>query len=325
MIIYSENTFLSQKTAPILRDYYPHEKLIFIHPYYFNNVFFVYPKNIKWQDYPFIQDSKYDIKILDKWRPLIYQEEKLESYNLTRQELKSNEIFYCAEPCYSSVFNFSIFVEKIYEQEVTKLDIKSILLLSLDELSIRNAIKDHKSFNENFIGNHSLVNVGRVYSYFNYLYNVNSLGVFGRALKNMRIDNNVYHVSKYALQLLYFLKNNNNENLTEGKILNLMNSWIGTGKYSNKEVSLGSCTSRSDILEHLLNMGLLKKTGKIISLSQLGEDFLSSLHKDCQDLDLPFRLHNWSSLPFFEAKSKIDTYIKSFFGKEKRKLDNIVT
>jgi hypothetical protein len=44
---------------------------------------------------------------------------------------------------------------------------------------------------------------------------------------------------------------------------------------------------------------------------------LNRLHPDCEDPDLPFRLHAWCEAGA-AAKPAIDRYIKTFFGKQKR-------
>ena len=57
------------------------------------------------------------------------------------------------------------------------------------------------------------------------------------------------------------------------------------------------------------------------TLSDAGERFLEILHPDSEDPDLPFRLQEWQMLPPTEARDRIDTYLRTFFGKTKRRLD----
>lgn len=178
--------------------------------------------------------------------------------------------------------------------------------------------------------------------YFNYNYNINSIGILGYTLKQLGIDTNKNYLSKYALQLLYALREYNRKkiesnglmtNMTEGQLLRLMNQWEGTGKYQRKhhyEGRLGSEMSSCSIIESLKNMKLMHTKEALdknqIQITQLGESLLSKLHKDCLDKDLPFRYDLWQEQGLEVAKPKIHEYLKNFFGKQKKKLnkDNLI-
>jgi hypothetical protein len=94
----------------------------------------------------------------------------------------------------------------------------------------------------------------------------------------------------------------------------------------------------ADAISDLVKMGLLdrrkeldpgdvsarsqrNKSRNFVSLSENGRKFLQALHPDCQDFDLPFRLQEWQKLPSEEARKKIDKYLLTWFGRQKRFLD----
>ena len=333
ILVYTEKPHLGRVLAPHFRKYYPTEKIVIIHSFYFRNTYFKYPHNLKWSDYPYIDSPRYELNDLAQWNPMIVDSTgKLEKYpllvnskgeveitNLTVEEILNSTLFYAADPGYSCVFNFTIFVEKFYQKNVQDIHIDALSLWSLDEPSVTRNFTNKVNFYDHFKDN---INQGKVISYFNYLYNVNSLAIFGATLRSIGVDSNQHHISKASLQLLYKLAEDEySKGLTEGQLVHLMSRWTGTGKYT-KHSRLGSCTSHIDIMENLKNMGFLEKRNKHIYISSLGLLFLSKLHKDCMDKDLPFRLEEWSSLEFTDAKRKIDSYIKNFFGKQKRKLNN---
>lgn len=333
ILVYTEKPYLGCILAPHFRKYYPAEKIVVINSFYFRNTYFKYPHNIKWNDYPYINSPSYHINNWEEWCPsLVNANGKLEKYpfivnsngeievtNLTTEEVATATLFYAADPGYSCAFNFSIFVEKFYNTNVKDIHIDSLNLWSLDEISINRYFAEKCNFYDTF---KEAVNYGKVISYFNYLYNVNSLAIFGATLRSIGIDSNQHSISKASLQLLYKLAEDTYKSgLKEGQILQIMSKWTGTGKYP-KYSSLGSCTSQSEILQNLKNMDFLVGINKKYSISPLGLLFLSKLHKDCMDQDLPFRLEQWGNLEFEEAKKKIDSYIKNFFGKQKRKLNS---
>lgn len=318
--------------APYFRKYYPNEKIVIIHAIYFKNTYFKYPHNVKWSDYPYIAYPKYEINDLHEWRPvLVTSNGELENYpmlldskgevekcNFNTEEFLNATLFFASDPCYSSAFNFEIFIEKIYKKNTKDMYIESLKILSIDEISMKQYFAEKCNFYDRF---KETVNYGKVISYFNYLYNVNSLAIFGAALRSIDVDSNEHSISKASLQLLYKLAEDTyKEGLTEGKILHMMSKWTGTGKYP-KHSMLGSWTSQMDILKNLKNMGFLSYNNKKYYVSSLGLLFLSKLHKDCNDQDLPFRLEQWGEIDFEESKKRIDSYIKNFFGKQKRKLN----
>lgn len=110
--------------------------------------------------------------------------------------------------------------------------------------------------------------------------------------------------------------------MTEWQILKIMHNWKGTGKYSTHGM-IGSLAARVQIINNLFDLKLITNNEKYYVVSSLGQEFLSLLHKDCEDSDLQFRLEIWQTQKFDDVKSKIDKYLETYFSKQKRKLEKI--
>lgn len=59
IIIYSDKPSISRLIFKSLQEKFPSQQLVFIHCLYFTNVSFAYPKNIKWDQFPCIQETKF--------------------------------------------------------------------------------------------------------------------------------------------------------------------------------------------------------------------------------------------------------------------------
>lgn len=167
-----------------------------------------------------------------------------------------------------------------------------------------------------------LINAGRVKSYFDYNFTINSLPILGNLYRSIFNTTDPVFISKYALQAIIYLSENDGE--SEGAIHSRFCStkWEGSGRYQRSDLTyldgIGSPASRHEIQKQLIAHGLIYQTGRNLYLTQPGRDFVSQLHKDSKDFDLPFRLNHWMKMPFDQAKLKMDSYLKSFFGKQKR-------
>ena len=178
---------------------------------------------------------------------------------------------------------------------------------------------------------------GEVKRYFEWNWNHNALVVLRQPLTAMGLPSDVV-VSKYELQLLYFLAKNPDQPRdfdidssrsasphiplqpfwTEGGIFRAMTSWKGSGKY--EKAQLGSATSRDALISHLREKGFLAHTpnGRRLRITEQGYAFLNLLHPDCEDLDLPARIDNWMEQGLETSQGAIDRYIRSYFGKQIR-------
>lgn len=117
-------------------------------------------------------------------------------------------------------------------------------------------------------------------------------------------------------------------------LANYLQCWKGTGKYSVGDQpffeGMGTSLSRQMVELDLERLNILTSYGDGVGdgyrrrgfrVTDLGREFASRLHKDCYDIDLPFRLNAWMGRPFDEVKPIIDRYILTYFRKQKRLQD----
>lgn len=157
--------------------------------------------------------------------------------------------------------------------------------------------------------------------FFEYNFNVNSLMLFGKALRALGVEAPGFLMSKWMLQVLYWFECDQKKGpFTAAQALLHMEDWSGWVPHAPKPFRgvLGSPASRYQILENLLAVGLLQCDDKrLYSISKLGSDFIVSIHTSCQDMDLPWRLPAWEST-WPESRPKIERYLRTFFGRQKR-------
>ena len=191
-------------------------------------------------------------------------------------------------------------------------------LVDLTESGMRKSLSEMRHFDDFAM---PIAMQGEIRRYFDFNYLCNALPMFGAAARQAGTWGSTVP-SKYGLQLLYDALDTGS--LSDGHRVERMARWKGTGKYKEEGTAfyqgLGSCASRADILEGLVKANYLQRMGSKrvnTELSEEGRAFLELLHPDCRDPDLPFRLDQWSRLPVPEARSRIDRYIRTFFGKQK--------
>lgn len=324
IVIYSSKPSISKIACPYLSAKYPFQKIVFIHSLYFMNISFDYPKHTKWNQFPYIQSPQYKINTIDKWSALTPVNKELTSIDISMQDINQcDSIIYLAEPDYSDAYAFSVFIEHLLNKSVDDTYIDSAFLFSLAPKDIKHTIDNMTNFYDTY---RNLINYGKVLKYFDYNYNFNSFALLGRIYRNSHSEfnkknlNTDIFISKYMLQLLYFI-NIHNEIYTESQLMEVMHHWTGTGKY-DFSVNFASSASRYSIIQNLINLNLLtfKENTKHLSISNQGKFFINQLPKDCLDFDLPFRLQLWANLPFDDVKRKIDVYLHNYFNKVKNKI-----
>ena len=203
--------------------------------------------------------------------------------------------------------------------ERTLSDISWLALKAEDPESVRDGIQkglraDHPDFAR-------MAAFGQARQYFDYLYLLNGLPVFGIALRASGIDatGKLSFLSKYTLQLLLLLSSIEPGPLGWNEIMRLMVKGPG----SEKRSPMGSALSRNAIVSWLWQSGCLARHdhGKAerYTLSDRGRRLASLMHKDCHDPHLSARLKTWGET-WPTSKPAIDRYIRTFFGKEKRYL-----
>jgi hypothetical protein len=184
----------------------------------------------------------------------------------------------------------------------------------------------------------TLVNAGRVKQYFDYNWAVNSVAILGHLYRKVMHTSDPVFISKNALQVFFYI--DEKKTITEFWMEAAMapRFWRGTGDFEGYEsqylFGLGSPASRDRILEQMHSMGLIsleafatiniEQAGlhsletKHYALTEAGLKFHAELHESARDHNLPFRLDQWMRMPLNEAVPEINTYLKRFFGEQKR-------
>lgn len=287
----------------------------------------VYPRGLKWKDYPYIGTPQVKVStwLTDtglSWHAnLLNDSGEFVPYQMTDDVFKSaDNIVFACDPDNRGALAFAMLVEHMLGDNILSVrDFPAVVLTSLDEDYLVKAFEERSTFN---LLCTDMLSFGRIKRYFEWNWNVNSQSVFREALSRIGVGPDAPPLSKYSLQLLLWLATNTNGKLLSvAQVVSNMEYWKGTGKYTG-HCSLGSPSSYSGILESLTKSGLIHTRRHYVEPTTLGLKFVATLHKDCIDADLPFRIVQWCRLPFEEAKPKIDSYLKSFFGKQKRLLDN---
>lgn len=195
-------------------------------------------------------------------------------------------------------------------------------ITSLADADLAKCFSKPLSFNSDGFSKHA--EYGMTKAYFDVNYSANAFPVLGNALRAVGLPTDPFPLSKYGLQLLYWSRRNGPHR--ESAVLNAMLNWRGTGKHLSPYVHLGSSVSTYPIVRNLLDGGLFVANGKdVVGLSDKALQFLSLLHPRCEDADLPFRIDAWGKAGLHASKASIDLYIRTYFGKQMRYQQELVT
>jgi hypothetical protein len=323
VLIVAEKPAISRALAPFARKRWPHAQITFVHVVPYSNIRFAYPRGVRLSEFPLLAEPRAKLAPWEKWscEPVILAATGVLVPTEMRDELftSADIIVSACDPDHTGASAFAVLLEHVFG-DTGYLQCPALLLSSLDDASIEAAFANMAPFGE--VCAKSL-EYGLTKRYFDWNWNVNSLAILGEAQLWVGVPLGAPPMSKYALQLLYALRNQ--PPMSDGRVINLMQQWPGTGRYTvlpgDWRPRLGSAASRLPILDNLIQAGLLARTdveGKhAMHVAARGLALLELLHPDCEDADLPFRLQAWGDQGL-ESKPAIDRYINTFFGKQKR-------
>lgn len=340
ILIVTERTSTSRHIAGTARAYWPTDEITFVQAVPYTNIKFSYPRGLRMQDYPFVSAPRDSIAGWEEWvcPPLsMGADGALTPTVMSGRLFSSADVVVCAcDPDHTGAYGFEVLMRVVFGDDRAQ-DCPAVRLSSMDEASIRKAFSERRPFGEAF---GTSLAYGLMKRHFDWNWNVNSFAILGAALRRVGAPAGAPPLSKYSLQLLYWLRKE--PPMREGEIVHRMQRWQGTGRYVYPQYqapSLGSCASRARILENLLEADLLSQVlpegwmgpvdedrspPYLLTVSERGCALLDSLHPDCEDPDLLFRLDAWCQQGE-AARPAIDRYIRTFFGKQLRfqqKLNN---
>lgn len=323
VLIVAEKPSVSRAIAPIARQNWPLADITFVHAVPYGNFKFAYPRGLKMSDYPSLSEPRNKLSAWDAWScpPVALSGAGALERTTMCPELftAADVIVFACDPGHTGAVSFDVLLREVFGDN-RALHCPALILTSLLETDIDIAFRRMSPFKVTLMES---LEYGKMKRYFDWNWNVNGLALIGEAGRRAGVSSSAEPVSKYALQVLYALRSAGP--MTEDSAVHLMARWQGTGRYRQENFkwfpSVGSAASRGQIIEHLLQAGLLELVPgprqQLSQLSALGAAFLDLLHPDCEDLDLPFRLHTWC-LQGTAAKPAVDRYLNTFFGKQKR-------
>lgn len=327
LVVITEKPHITKIIAPQVLDAYGVDSFIALHAFPILQWELVLPKGLRWSDYPLTQAPAYQQSEHHNLLPRVAvrdtdREEgvRLEdtSFEASKELPDADVILYACDPDPVGSFNFQQTIIGLLGVEAAAQQRPALLMMALDSASIAKAIARKSTFPDDC--SHWLEQA-KVKRYFDFNYTINSLAIFGRTLARIPSVPENFMLSKYALQVLYFLSDTHT--MSESHLLSVMYRWPGSGKYP--ATRMGSVISQTVIIERLHEAGLIQVSKERhthpsprICISEAGRTLLSLLHPDCEDPDLPARLEQWMGLAFSEAQPKMDRYLRTFFGKQKR-------
>ena len=321
--IIAEKPSVSRGIAPFARKRWPTDTITFVHAVPYGNIGFQYPRGLKLHEFPMLSSPRDRLRSWDEWAcpPFLMADDgDLVKIPMSPDLLTSAELIVNAcDPDQTGAVAFDVLMREVLGEGRSD-DCPSVRLYALDGASIHSAFERMQPFGEGWA---QKLEMGRLKRYFDWNWNVNSLAVFGEVQRRAGVPAGAPPLSKYALQLLYRLRNE--PPVMEGLLFRDMHEWKGTGRYTFESGAwrprLGSAASKGQIIENLLSARLLQRIEvggiKRIRISSLGRVLLDQLHPDCEDADLPFRLHAWCEKGV-ASKPAVDRYINTFFGKQLR-------
>lgn len=329
IVLISEKPSTTRAMASAAVQQWPGHEIYALHTLFIGTTSFRYPRGLAWHDYPSLHGPQFRLRPDARW--IIHRMDAKhgvvpvngindESGESAARDLlhAADEVVFACDPDTSGVISYYRFLSCLMSQEFAREERPAILLTSLAKEDVAKSFREMTTTASPAF--QSFFSYGRAKEYFDYNFNVNSHAILTRVLAGVLQQQPVVPISKYGLQTLYFLRKM--ESLTEAALLTAMNCWKGTSRYlqDNGHVQLGSVTSRVQIIRDLSENRLLSfsEDGWDVSLSPEGWTLLESLHPDCEDADLPFRLDQWCRAGLEESRPKIDRYLRTFFGKQKR-------
>lgn len=310
--------------------------------FYHLNTAFVFPRGQAYQSFPMTREAAY--------KPMTFDGRYLDSERLmqARRGLSPKGQSYPYSANYDSSIDNDEFVSSVRRADIVYVvsdsgssgyHVQARVLEWLNALDARFVVKQFAVVSTVSADlHHGLVNAREIVDltdkakfslvrrHFDYNYLLNAYPIMGMTSEKAFGQRLAWPLSKHELQVLYFMRDG--KVLNDGRLFEAMQRWEGTGRYDPKRwdyyYGIGNPASRATIMENLKAQGLLERIEKHkLVITPKGERLLQFLHQDCEDPDQVLRIYEWAELPLDVAKEKINRYIKTFFGKQKRFLSKV--
>jgi hypothetical protein len=316
IVLVLEKPMQSRAIAPFVAERWPGRKVLAVYTFYLGLYEFRYPRGLSHGDFPYVGEPSWKVRDFG-WPEAGFTLEFVNGEIVKTgldpiQVVKSaDEVWFSCDPDHSGANAFDVLLAQCFSADEAARERPALIFTSMaDEDIIRMLAKPTTTADPKY---REWSNRGSAKRFFDFNFNVNSLALFGDCLRKVGVDTSDFGMSKYALQLLYWLRGQ--QPLSEGRICWSMDKWTGTGRYQPFEI--GSPASRASIVTQLRTAGLTAFQDKLTVITERGNDFLNLLHPDCEDPDLSARLATWQS-DWPNSKAAMSRYLRTFFGKQSR-------
>lgn len=326
VLIITEKPSVSRALATTARSKWPFDDVTFLHvcPYVGAGwgLDAKLPRGLKLKSFPVVRQPQYQVSAWNGWRHTVPVAAKVGPVGrlepvppMVELVTEADLIVFAGDLDRSGASSFSLFITQILGAD--RVDTTQALIIpALDKESVERAFEQMTPFGESAVK--TLATAGMVKRHFDWNWALNARAILGPVLSSVGVPADAPFFPKYALQLLYFLRDQ--PALGDGEIVSHMFNWRGTGHYGGPQ-HLGSATSSSRIINTLCVSGLLgspdPQRTRLLQMTDRGHALLAALHPDCEDPDLPFRLDAWCEQGD-AAYPAVDRYIRTFFGKQMR-------
>jgi DNA topoisomerase IA len=316
LVFVTEKPAVARELAPLLSERWPDREIYFILTLYFGLFEFRYPRGLSFADLPYAQDPSWKRRTSDTSHMMRFA--KVIDCQVNRIDIdpkvllsEDNEIWFACDPDYAGAIAYQVLLTEIMGEEAALVERPALVINALDLKRMKKSLENPSSTGSDQFK--AWVNAGEAKRFFDFNFNINSRVLLGHCLRKVGVNTDDFAISKFALQLLYAIKDS--KPIKEYKLHSMMDSWTGTGRYS--EAKLGTPMSKQDIIHDLRRSGLIHSKKDKYFISEIGIAFLNQLHPDCEDLDLPSRILHWQQ-EWPNSKNQVARYLRTFFGKQMR-------
>lgn len=329
IVLITEKPTISRMLGHYAQAHWPEATIYMVSLVPYTNLRLVYPHGLKWSDYPVIDTPRSAKASWDRWVGYSYtMKDGLPVEIKLSQALfsQADEIIYACDPDATGAVSFHTFMRLQFGDD-RAMDCPSLCLADLSSEALQRAFMTIMPFGQRFARH---LDAGLTKRYFDWHWNSNALAILQESAEFAGVPREAFPLSKYGLQLLYALRRYETQHelrkrtgpFHEVELIKLMQNWTGTGHHAPRAgVSLGSPASYAKIIDNLLAIGHLQRMPDDITQCRLtpqAHAYLATLHPDCEDPDLPFRIDDWCQAGLEASKPAINRYIRTWFGKQER-------
>ena len=329
-VLIAEKPAFAKILLPIASEIWPNEKIVMVSAaFVIYASSFSFPSRSTYKNLPMVVEPTYSpdawlkdtsgdygivVSSLDEQGKVDHQKFK-DTSKLREFLLKTDSVVFVGDWDNSGVMSFDQTIANFLPQYSYK-DVPAVKIRGLPDEAVRKAFLKRTTTNsDEFL---SMRNAARIKRYFEYNFHLNGNVILGDLYRHITGRCGTISISKYMLLMLFYTQQAGGVKWTE--VIRKMHRWLGKENSTGKASSIGSPASQHAIMQNLVQLGLLslEQEKHLFCVTEQGCQFLQGLHKDCYDPYLPQRIDGWQDLPYNVAKPLMDTYIKTFFKKQKR-------